>query len=170
LLTIQFAFDCSYALDRIVIAPGTYAQNLQLGGQRDLIGAGAGSTIIEPTSGGTGPVLSIPGAFGYRSPVRISGVTITGGSSASNGGGISIGTYPDETGSLVLVDSEVTGNTAAYDGGGIYVEVGSSIRLINTRVVDNTAYEGGGIYSDGGGCFHYKSSVAANVPNDIVGC
>jgi len=169
-LTIQFAFDCSSALDRIVIAPGTYAQNLQLGGQRDLIGAGAGSTIIEPSSGSTDPVVSIPGAYGFLSGVRILGVTITGGSSASFGGGISMGTFPNSYGSLVLVDSVVKGNTAAYEGGGIFNEVGSAFRLINTQVVDNTASEGGGIYNDGGGCFHYNSRVTSNVPNDIIGC
>jgi hypothetical protein len=94
--------------------------------------------------------------------VRIFGVTITEASSESNGGGISIGTFPKSYGSLVLVDSVVTGNTAAFDGGGIYIEVGSALGLINSRVVDNTA-------CDGGGCFHHNGKVAMNVPNDIAG-
>jgi hypothetical protein len=170
-LTIQFAVDCSFPLDTIMIAPGTYAQNLQLVWyQLNLVGAGAGSTIIGPTPGSADPVVSIPGAFGFRLAMRISGVTITGGRSESNGGGISIGQYPDRTGYLTLSDSVVTGNTAAFDGGGIFNEVGSALRLLNTRVVNNTAYDGGGIYNDSGACLHRNSTVASNLPNDIVGC
>ena len=169
-LTIQFAVDCSFPLDTIMIAAGTYAQNLELNAQLRLVGAGAASTVIEPSAGSTASVVSIPGAFGYQLSVRISGVTITGGSSDANGGGISIGLFPDRKGYLVLTDTVVTGNTAAWDGGGIFNEVGSTVRLVNTRVVNNTAFEGGGLYNDGGTCMHRNSTVASNLPNDIIGC
>jgi hypothetical protein len=169
-LTIQFAIDCSSALDTVVVAPGTYAQNLTMHGLLKLVGAGAGSTIIEPTAGATGPVITIQGAYDYRVPEVISGVTITGGHSDAFGGGISIGTFPDQTAELVLIDSLVTGNSADWDGGGIFNEVGSNLRLVHSRVVRNTAADGGGIYNDGGGCFHRSSVVVSNVPDDIVGC
>jgi hypothetical protein len=169
-LTIQFAIDCSSNGDIIFIAAGTYAQNLTIPVELKLIGAGAGSTILEPTPGAGGSVVYIPGAYGYRLHETINGVTITGGAADLFGGGIYNGQDFTRFSSLILTDSVVTGNAAAAQGGGIFNESGSALDLINTRVTRNTAADGGGLYNDGGGCFHSNSKIASNVPNDIVGC
>jgi hypothetical protein len=70
----------------------------------------------------------------------ISGLTIFGGSAAF-GGGI------DNTGSLTVRDSTLSGNSANTDGGGIYNA--GSVTVSGSTLSSNSAYNGGGIYNAG---------------------
>jgi hypothetical protein len=119
--------------DMIQVAAGTYAGGFTIEKSVKLVGAGAGSTIIE----GGGPVITIGEAFAESEPtVSITGVTITGGRTESSfasvfvgdnvialGGGISVppadGFAPGAT--VTIKSSVITGNqvapTAAIDSG-----------------------------------------------------
>jgi len=107
---------------------------------------GAGVTV---DAGGNSRVLAT-----YYSDVTINDLIITGGDAAGSqplrgfptgiGGGIA-----SFDGSLELNDSEVSGNTAAYAGGGIYFDSEYDNLTINDSVIssNSSAYAGGGVYA-----------------------
>jgi hypothetical protein len=108
-----------------------------------VMGPGAGFLTID--AGGSSRVLAVNGVDAV-----ISGVTLTGGNSASNGGGI----YSN--GNLTLVDSRVVGNTALNAGGGIYSydSYGNkSLRIVRSEISENTVTASGG---DGAGIASYR--------------
>jgi uncharacterized repeat protein (TIGR02543 family) len=136
----------------VVVPKGDY--NLQLdppaaatldefGGDLDLVahdsaplgvtikGDGAGETVISQLKGDRVLELSAP------EPVTLDGITIQGGSSINQGGGIA----NSEVGGLTLQNSEVTGN-AADEGGGIYSR--RPLNITNSEIVDNRATAAGG--------------------------
>jgi hypothetical protein len=101
--------------------------------------------VTTLNAGGSGRVLTISGP----SYVALGGLTITGGNTSGNGGGISF----DGSGALTIYASSIVNNTAA-NGGGIDVNgSGSGARLTlqsNTLIVSNTANgSGGGIRVEG---------------------
>jgi hypothetical protein len=136
----------------------------------DTAGVFAGPQIINLDSGlptilsaggpltvqGTGPTrLTIrrdPGAPSFRlfdhaggvaAPLVITGVTLTGGDVAGNGGAIFFG----DDGSLTVRDSVVTGNQATGAGGAIYLGFGSELTIQGSTISGNSAgAEGGGVY------------------------
>jgi hypothetical protein len=111
--------------DTIQVAAGTYDGGFAIDKTLQLVGAGAGSTIIS----GGGPVITI-GTFGAASEptVSISGVTITGGVTHSSflavfagdnvialGGGIEVPPAEDfaNGATVTIANSVITGNRAA---------------------------------------------------------
>lgn len=121
-------------------------------------GAGQATTIID--ANGIDRVLDIrPGAS-----LEISGVTIQGGNSppSSNGGGIS-----NLGGSLTLIDSTVSGNTALVHGGGIADGFGT-LTLINSTVSGNSASgQGGGILKVAGTLTVERSTVSGYMAGGV---
>lgn len=146
---IQAANEPHGGADTIVLPAGIYVLTIP-GANEDaaatgdlditqdltIIGAGAATTIIDGNGGVTGDrVLQLSGAS-----VRISGVTIRGGTPPGTDGG---GIY--NRGILTLDDVVVTQNTAGNNGGGLFNATVAAIR--NSTVSDNTSSGGGGIYS-----------------------
>jgi hypothetical protein len=79
--TIQGAVNAAHAGDVIRIGPGTFAGGVTINKSVQVIGSGAGKTIIK----GGGPVLTIGEAFAPREPkVTVSKVKITGGHTTSS--------------------------------------------------------------------------------------
>jgi len=93
---------------------------------------------------------------------RITSSTIAG-NEGSGGGGI----HWQATGTLRLVDSTVTGNLAAQEGGGIFSgdESGSELVVVNSTIAGNEAWgSGGGIYlTDIGAAALNNVTVARNI-------
>jgi hypothetical protein len=144
--------------DEIHFDPGLDGQPILLDSSvtldRDLtiVGRGSDNTIIDANQRDT--VLSIPRG---RHRVVISGVTITGGHTRSDGGGIRA-----EGRSLTLSDSVIAGNWAGGSGGGIYVR-GGELGLSRCTLSNNTAdFYGAGIYLRSGNGTLSCSSVAGN--------
>ena len=92
--------------------------------------------------------------------VSFSGITIAGGNAASGGGIFNYG------GTLMVIDSAITDNTASggslygngqgyvtssfYGGGGIYSTTSGAITIANSTFTGNTTNgDGGGIYTFG---------------------
>jgi hypothetical protein len=74
----------------------------------------------------------------------ITDCTISGNSSAYDGGGISV----DGTGTIT--DCTISGNSAPYYGGGVYVANGASAGLTGCSIVNNQGGSGGGLFNFGG--------------------
>lgn len=94
-------------------------------------------------------------------PVKILGVTLTGGSTASTGGAI----YSEE--SLTVANSAVMGNSATGNGGGIAFSSSAAAKLVvkNSTIHSNTstAAAGGGIFAfTNAGSIEVRGTVFAN--------
>jgi CSLREA domain-containing protein len=98
---------------------------------------GPGSGTLAVSGGGQTGIFQINAGTG--APVSISGLTLTAGSSTTNGGAI------DETASpLTLTNDTISGNTSTGAGGGIYSR--SALTISGSTITGNTAaFLGGGI-------------------------
>jgi len=123
--------------------------------------------------------------------VGISGMKITGGAFAGNGGGIinqgealtltdvnltgnaatgtagrGAGFFVSLGGGVTLVNSTVSGNTAGDDGGaGYFNGTGGTLVIQSTTISGNTA--GAGTANDGGG-FYLQGAVAVTIENSTL--
>ncbi len=152
-----------------------------------IVGAGAATTRIAANfpNGNIDRdrVMDIQSGAG----LTISGVTITGGSTAADGGGLrNLGTL-NATGIVVsnnfsavttggeidgafgggiysgpgttaaIRDSELIGNTANRSGGGIYVDTGATVTIANSTIANNVA-----VREDGGGIANEGTATVTN--------
>ena len=140
---IALAADADHAgPDSISFAPDL-AGTIDLALGQLVLSDATGDVAIEATTGvttinagGQSRVLVVqPGTT-----ATLTGLTLTGGQSLTGGGISSLGT-------LTLIDSTVSGNTASASGGGIN-SIGT-VSLTGSTVSDNSAgVNGGGIFSD----------------------
>jgi FG-GAP-like repeat len=115
-----------------------------------------GNVTIEGDVNGDGaPDITIDGQGASQDfvitggRVALDGLTVTGGYGYVNGGGIALerGTYA--LANVVISNSTITNNSAAY-GGGISIDRGDSLLLTNSTLAGNSAfYVGGGILNKG---------------------
>ena len=137
--TIGHAITLAASGDSITLAPGDYSESITIPFSLNIVGGNAQTTSIN---GQGASVVTIP-EQNPVSIVTISGVTITGGYSGSDGGGIS------NWGQLAVTDSVVAGNSALFFGGGISTDGGgrgSATLVVNRTIISNNrAPEGGGI-------------------------
>ncbi|MHC5115559.1 MAG: BACON domain-containing protein, partial [Planctomycetota bacterium] len=137
--TLQQAINFAGDGDHIIIAPGTYNENIYLAGKNitrrsqdpnywDVVK----TTVISGS--GSNPVVTFAGT---ERSARLLGVTITGGKAGDSGGGI----QGNGTGSAIE-KCIIRNNTASASGGGIH---GVRGRIAECRIIENTAESGGGI-------------------------
>ncbi|MGW7007031.1 hypothetical protein ACWGCW_30550 [Streptomyces sp. NPDC054933] len=136
---------------------------------------GMGATITRDPSTPAFRILQVEGAAnvpGAKGQLSMVGVAIRGGSAVAPypGGGIT-----NLGGTVSLVSSSVTGNTAVA-GGGIYTDNGA-VSLTASSVTGNSATaSGGGIYVNSGGVTTLASTVSGNTPDNcapsgsVLGC
>ena len=123
-----------------------------------LQGAGSGSTIIDASQLNDRAI----DITNFGGTCAISGVTIRGGTSSSDGGGVKV--WAD----LTITDSVISNSTTTGSGGGIYNT--RSLILDNVTVTDNQAdTDGGGIYSWGTLTLQNGSTVQDNEATGLGG-
>jgi parallel beta-helix repeat protein len=166
--SLRQAIDDSRTGDTVDFEPGlTGTITLTSGELRVFEGitiAGPGADAITINAGRALRVFNL----GPVSPMVISGLTITGGTSGgiynatssltirdcvitgnrgARGAGLSIA-YSTVT----VIDSVIRDNTSTDRGGGVYVDSGSTLIVTDSTLSGNTAqYFGGGIYNDAAG-------------------
>jgi hypothetical protein len=141
--TITYAMNQAGSGDRVHIAAGTYAENLTLNKNLNLIGAGMNATILD--GGGIGVVI-YDGSYN----LAVMDMTIQNGHHVGgSGGGIA-----HWGGTLNLTRVKVVGNTANY-GGGLFSSGELTITDCvfsgnNAETATNVGY-GGGLFIQGNG-------------------
>ena len=121
------------------------AQTIHLtGSQLELSNPTGTAAIVGPSAGVTidGGGLSRVFQVDNLVTASFSGLTITGGKAATNGGGLS------SSGTLTLTGCTVSGNavTNSAFGGGLFNS--GTLTLTNCTVSGNSAYDGGGVASE----------------------
>jgi parallel beta-helix repeat protein/predicted outer membrane repeat protein len=135
---VQEALDDASDGGTVLICPGIYTENLVVSNKELLVVGidGAESTTINGGSNGSSTIT-----LGNNAEVDFQGLTITGGETPSNGGGIVC-----SGGELGLIDAVVTANTADGTGGGISA-TNCDVDISGTTISGNTAASfGGGVY------------------------
>ncbi len=137
--TIQAAIDAAADGDEIVVAPGTYFENINLLAKAVTLRSSAGREVTTIEAAGSGSVI-----IGTGSNTVIDGFTVTGGNADGRfpnnfGGGMFItGSSP------TVMNCTFSENTAEF-GGGIGIFAASRPILINCIFSGNTALSGGGL-------------------------
>jgi hypothetical protein len=173
--TLARALTCATTRRAIIVRPGTYIENLTLPSvQINLTGSG-GPSVTTIQGGGTEPTIK----FTSGSKKSIAGLTIsnvgTGGgiraeqttidirnnvltANRSSGDGAAIKIVG---GSGIVTQNVIAGNqTTAGKGGAIYLQ-GSSVKVLDNRIQNNSARVGGGMYVTG--------SISEIADNDFEG-
>jgi predicted outer membrane repeat protein len=142
---IQSAIDDSNDRDVIVVAEGTYYENICFKGKNITLRSTdpnnqdvVARTIID--GGQNGPVGYFYNGEGYNAPCVLSGFTITNGNADYGGGLHCHGSSP------TFVNCVISGNYASWEGGGIYSDAAGPT-LINCIISRNSAGDGGGMYA-----------------------
>ena len=146
--TIQGAIDAGTDGDTILVAPGTYVENIDYLGKSitvrsDMDGDPATEDVSPETTiidgSGSGPVVTFSDMEG--SGTVLAGFTITGGQS-ERGGGV----YCSQYTSALISQCIITDNRAEKYGGGIY-GLDVSACIVDCVISGNHAdtYDGGGI-------------------------
>ncbi|MCB8921323.1 MAG: hypothetical protein H6662_07045 [Ardenticatenaceae bacterium] len=161
--TIETAVAKASADDTIQIAAGTYLEHDITIYQLTLLGAGAGSTIIDANYAGR--------AFQFSGSSTLSGVTIQHGQVVTDSSIIfdTSGGAILASGSLTIEDSVLINNNAQGNGGAIFNN--GDLIINNTQILSNTTEaNGGGIYNyTSGGITMTHSLVAENVAEFTYG-
>ena len=167
--TIQAAIDAAQDGDEVVVAPGTYVENLHVDEKSITVRSSDGPdvTIIRPT-GEANPLVRLenllPGALfkGFtlttkETPVQNDLIRIQGGEvtvsdcilSNSPFHGIKIETASNAT----IIDCTFQGLSTQGEGKGaaIYVQTGMNTTISGCTFLNNTAIRGGSIYIDENG-------------------
>jgi hypothetical protein len=180
--TVQAAINASSNGDTVVVAPGTYFENIDFKGKLITVQSAQGPSVTTIDGSNLAPVVNFStnettaaviqgftlqhgnatGVFGYEGAgVHINGASptvagnvITANTSCADGTGISIAFA-----SPTIRDNTITGNSkqagcSGQNGGGIYVRGAASAQIIHNSITNNTSDFGGGI-----------SLFAAGAPN-----
>jgi parallel beta-helix repeat protein len=139
--TIQGAIDIAVNGDEVVVAPGTYHEQIDFRGKAIVVRSsdGAASTIID----GNGTRRGVHVHFGEGLDTVLDGFTIRNCFTTANGAGLLIRTASSPT----IRDCVIERNVAVKSGGGVAIRDNSSPLLENCTIQDNRANRfGAGVF------------------------
>ena len=145
----------------ICLKEGVYRQTVTIDKSVTIVGAGPGKTFVEGDKKGS---VSTIGKTNPDIDVKLSDITIQGGSSQC-GGGI------NNSGRLVIEDSTIRGNTAEF-GGGIYIEKDTAAKVTISNVIikeNSVTLDGAGIYNCAGTLIINSGTITGNTAEVGVG-
>ncbi|MBN1352602.1 right-handed parallel beta-helix repeat-containing protein [candidate division KSB1 bacterium] len=156
--TIQHGIEIATDFDTILVAPGTYYENIDFKGKAVVVQseAGADNTFIDGSHAGS--VVTF--ASGEDTTTILIGFTIRNGKTTGYGGGIFCANSAPK-----ICNNIITNNKSDVGGGGISIRPGSGI-IRNNTISNNTA-EG-----DGGGLDLYNTNniwIEGNIIKDNIG-
>ena len=161
--TIQDAIAVANPGDVIVVAPGTYHENINFNGKAITVRSSSGSKVTIIDGGKVGPVVTFNSSEGSKSV--LSGFTLQNGTSTFNssysGGGIYIASA-----SPIIRNNVIQNNTACSDGGGIGVSFGSP--QIRNNIIKGNSQSGCSGGPGGGGISVLGSSSVVITGNRIL--
>ena len=140
LSSIQAGLDSCAANDTVLVASGTYYENIswpEVAGIKLLSESGPDSTMIDGDS--SGRVMTMPGSFIIDSSTVIQGFTLQNGSSDSGGAIYCFHASPTISGNNLI-------NNYAFSVGGAIQSHNANPRIIGNIVSNNHACFGGGIH------------------------
>lgn len=121
----------------------TLAGTLELSGSMGINIIGPGANKLTVIGGGSSSDFSIF-TVDAGVPAVLYGLTISKGNTATgSGGGI------NNSGNLTLSAVAVTNNASNGDGGGIFISDTGTMTIVDSTISNNTAVSGGGIYNTG---------------------
>jgi uncharacterized repeat protein (TIGR01451 family) len=164
-LDLRAAVDLANVLSgagTITFDPTVFATNQTItlsDGPLELASTSGLEAIMGPKTGVTVSGGGLSRVFEVSSMVMaaVSGLTITGGSTTGDGGGV----Y-NEGGTTTLTNCTVSGNSASGRGGGVFNKKRGTITVINCNVSGNSAGAGGGVYNDDGTATLTDTTISGN--------
>ena len=163
--TIQAAINAATSGDTVLVAPGTYFEQIDFLGKAITVTSEAGPAATIINGGGAGVVVTFDSGEGPGAVLR--GFTVTNG----NGGFFTGGGVEVSSASPTIEDNVITANTGC-DGIGINVSFGAP-RIAGNRITNNVrsgcsgGVGGAGITIGGAGVAVIEGNVIAD--NSLVG-
>jgi parallel beta-helix repeat protein len=137
--TIQQAIDMAEDGQTVLVAAGTYKENIDFLGKAITVTSRAGATETVIDGGRAGSVVAFQN--GEDDSSILNGFLITNGNTNRGGG---IWCYQ----SSPLIMNNVLFNNQANTGGAMECVINASPTVLNNTIVANSAVKGGGIYID----------------------
>ena len=138
--TIQQAINAAVNGDTVLVAPGTYVENINFGGKAVTVTSEAGPQVTIIDGNHLGTVVTF--GSGETSASVLNGFSIRNGDSPSGarfqGGGVAI-----FNASPIITNNLITSNKRIDEGGGIVIE-GGSPTIRNNTITNNMAVDSGG--------------------------
>ena len=130
---LQALIDSTDQGGTINVPDGVYTELIVIGDGKILSGSGPNNVVIDASNLG-GSAITASGSF------TLTGIRVTGGNSANNGGGI----FADIDGTDISLNNVVfDNNTADLDGGAVYLRDGT-LTATNATFTSNSADDGNG--------------------------
>src|SRR5262249_13091413 len=152
---IQSAIDIAAIGDTVLVAPGTYVENINFGGKAITVTSesGAKDTIID--GGNANPVVIFTSGQGRDS--ALNGFTLQNGRGGEGGGVMVQNSSPTITNNVIK-------NNQACDGGGIGINFGSPLIRLNTIIGNGNNFCSGG----GGGGISIGGASTVEILDNVI--